>query len=125
MKNHLFNLLNNLKNAQQAKKSFFFFKNIKLCKKILNLLWKEGFIAGYLIQKSTFFFIKIFLNQKFNINLFYIFAHYKNSYVLSFKELYKINNSLFLLILTTTKGIFTLKECKQKKLGGKLLILIK
>jgi len=43
---------------------------------------------------------------------------------LSFRKICKIDSSLKLLILSTTKGFLSGKLSKKKKIGGKLICII-
>jgi ribosomal protein S8 len=46
-----------------------------------------------------------------------------NNRYLKLKDLYKLNYKKNLFILSTSKGLKTLLECKTNNLGGKLLFL--
>jgi small subunit ribosomal protein S8 len=76
-----------------------------------------------------------------NSNLLKIFFKYKNEnssitllksisrpsrpMFYSLSQLYKLDTKKNLMILSTSKGLMTINECKQAQIGGKLLLLIK
>jgi ribosomal protein S8 len=60
MKNHFWNMFANIKNGQLAKRSFIYQKKKKLCEAFLKILWSEGFIIKYKLQKKIKNFLKSF-----------------------------------------------------------------
>ena len=52
----------NIQNGQIVNKSFILQKKTKLCSSFLNILWNEGYILGYKVEKH---FFKIFLKKNF------------------------------------------------------------
>ena len=64
MKNYLYNMFANIKKGQLAKRSFIFNKRKKICELFLQILWDEGFILGYKIEKDNPDRIKVFLKYK-------------------------------------------------------------
>ena len=53
MKNYLWNMFANIQNGQMAKKSYVLQRLRKNCEPFLKILWDEGFILGYTINKNT------------------------------------------------------------------------
>ena len=97
---------------------------------MLNILWDEGYILGYKIYKTKkeLYKFKIFLKYtKFNsvINSIKFVSKSGLKVYCSLKQLWKLNFIKGLLIVSTSKGLKTLTECKKTKLGGKLLFLLK
>jgi len=43
----------------------------------------------------------------------------------SLSQLYQLNPKKNLIILSTSKGLLTINECKQAQIGGKLLLFVK
>ena len=128
MKHCLWNMFSAIKNAQKAKKSFFLYPQQKNSASILNILWQEGFILGYKISKKNSKMFKIFLKYKKNepiINKLYSLTKPRQRVYYSSKQLWKINFNTGLCILSTNKGIMSIKECIKKKIGGELLVIIK
>jgi len=128
MKNSLWNMLSSIRNGQSVKKPFIIQNNKKVCIAFLNVLWDEGFILGY----------KIFGNQKKRIK---IFLKYRNGKPVitslvsitkpsirkyySLSQLWRIKSNNNLFIVSTSKGLYSLEECKKLRLGGELFLLIR
>lgn len=127
MKHLLWNLSTNLKNSQIAKKKFIFQPKTKLTTSLLNILWDEGFIFGYKICNSNVNLLKIFLKYKNRspvINSLKIISKPSRQVYYSASDLCKLDVKKSLIVLTTSKGLLTINECKQTKTGGKLLLII-
>ena len=95
-----------------------------LSKQSLNLttvLYKEGFIQSYQIKNNK---LNILLRYFFNkpvLRSLKIISTPSKSRFLNLKTLTKLPNKKLVLFLSTTKGILTLEQCKEQKLGGKAL----
>lgn len=129
MKYSFCNILCSIKNAQKAKKLFILQKKTKILFLLLNVLWEENFILGYQTYTKNNYLIKIFISYKNNIdytikNINYITKSSQKIYYNS-KQMWKININLGLFIFSTNQGIMTLKNCKKKKVGGKLICVIR
>ena len=118
----------NIKNGQLAKKSYINQKKKKLCELILNILWNEGFIVGYKIEKTKEDNLKIFLkyieNGKPSINNIKVISKPGRRIYYSLKQIWKIDSNETLIIFSTNHGLKTLSECKKLKLGGEPVITI-
>jgi small subunit ribosomal protein S8 len=118
----------NIKNGQLAKRSYIHQKKKKLCELVLNILWNEGFIVGYKIEKTEKAKIKIFLkyveNGKPSINNIKVISKPGRRIYYSLKQIWKIDSNETLIIFSTNQGLKTLSECKKLKLGGEPLITI-
>ena len=122
----IYNLLINIKNNQNINKSYIIVFNSKSYINILNILWIENLISGYKILNK--YNLKIFLkynniNNSVIKNIKFLSKPGKRFY-LSNKSIWKLKNSFKVIILTTSKGILTLKSCKKNKIGGEPLFLI-
>lgn len=127
MNYYLWNMYANLKNGQLSKKPFIFQKKTSICSKILNILWDEGYILGYKIYHNNPTCFIIFLKYyKFNpcINKINAISKPSRRVYLSIKDIWKIENELGLYILSTNKGILSLKNCKRLNVGGELLVYL-
>ena len=114
----------NIKNGQLSKKAYIYQKKTVLCESILNIIWDEGFILGYKIEQEK---IKIFLkykNSKPSINSIKVISKPSLKVYYSTKQLWKINSSKGLIILSTNKGFKSLTECKKQNLGGEPIFII-
>ncbi len=116
----------NIKNGQLAKRSYIYQKKKKLCELFLNILWNEGFITGYKVEKQDY--IKIFLkyteNGKPSINNMSIISKPGRRVYYSLKQIWKIDSSKTQIIFSTNQGLKTLSECKKLKLGGEPVLTI-
>ena len=104
-----------IQNGQLANKLFILQKKTKLCSLILNILWDEGYILGYKIENKHF---KVFLRYKNNnpvISSLKSISKPGNRIYYTCKQIWKINSSKGLIILSTNKGLLTLMDCKKKK----------
>merc|ERR1739846_309852 len=128
MQKLLWSMLSNIKNAQLINKTLIFQKKTTLCKNFLNLLWNEGLIMGYRNSFICINYYEIILKHNYfkNIALKKIKILYrkKKKIFLTLNQLWKLNYTCEILILITSKGFLTLKNCKRYKLGGKPFILI-
>jgi small subunit ribosomal protein S8 len=128
MKNTFWYMLAHIKNGQKANKSSILHPKEKSCALILNILWEEGYILGYMISKKYSQMFEIFLKYKSKKSVIkYLISITKPSFKIycSIKQLWKINGNLGLFLLSTNKGILTLNSCKKLNIGGELLLIIK
>lgn len=118
-------MVSTINNGQLAKKSFVIQSSKTSSKKILNVLWDEGFILGY---KESFNSLKIYLKYQNGlpvITLIKVISKPSLRVYYSVKQLWKIKSNNGLIILSTNKGFMSDIECKQKNLGGEPCIIIK
>jgi ribosomal protein S8 len=121
-------MFSNIKNAQLSKKKIIFQKKNFICIEILNLLWDEGFILGYKTCKSNSGILKIFLkytNKIPTINSLIMLTKPGSRFYYSSKQIWKLNLTKGLVILSTNKGFLTLEDCKKGKIGGEPFLIIK
>jgi small subunit ribosomal protein S8 len=120
-------MLSNLKNSQKVKRTFFVQKRKKICEKVLDLLWNEGFILGYQFSNTDHTKIKIFLkysNGKPVIKCMRSFSKPGKRFYYSLSQLWKIKSNGCLFVFSTNRGLKTLDECKRNNIGGEPLFLI-
>lgn len=123
MKGHFYNLISNLKNGQLVKKAFVINENSTICRKLLDILWDEGFISGYKILPVNK--LKIYLkyrNGNSVISSIKVVSKPSLRVYYSVRELQRLKS---FLILTTHKGIKTISNCKRLNVGGEPLVIIK
>lgn len=127
MKHTFWNFIAAIKNGSIAKKQFVTHSNTKLNIKVADILWNEGYINGYkILEKSNE--LKIFLKYDKThrpgiANVRSLSKPGKREY-LSYKTLCNISYETGLLIISTSKGLLTLTDCKKQKLGGEPLLII-
>jgi len=128
MINTLWNISTELKNGQMSRKNYIRQLKTKLSIPFLNILWDEGFILGYKIDNLDSNLLKIFLKYKDgypSINsIKFIFRPNRHIYY-SVSQLWNFDSKKSLIILTTTKGLMTVQECKKNQIGGKPLFIIR
>jgi len=117
-----------IKNGQLAKKAYINQRRKKTCESVLNVLWDEGFISGYKTSKNNPNVLKIFLKYKRNIpaiNSIKVLSKPSLRIYYSLKQLWKLDSSKGVIIVSTNKGFMSLNDCKQQKLGGEPFIIVK
>jgi len=127
MKNYLYNMFDNIKKGQLARRNFVINKKKKICELFLQILWDEGFILGYKTDSNNFNNIKIFLkynNQKPVINSIKLISKPSRRLYYSIKQIWKIDSSKYFIIFSTNKGLKSITECKKLRIGGEPYILI-
>ena len=120
----LSNALSHILNCEKVSKSTCIIKpSSKVIKVILEILNKEGYVGSYELTKTNSGEI-LKLNLLSNINKC---GAIKPNFSVKENEFEKYERRFLpakdfgILILTTSKGIMTNKEAKDKKIGGKLL----
>lgn len=116
-----------IKNGQAINKSFIFYPKKKFCASFLNILWDEGFILGYKISKTNPEIFKIFLKYKNGnpvIKSLKVITKPGCRIYYSIEQLWKIDSSKGILILSTNKGLLSINECKKLKIGGEPFLII-
>ena len=123
--NSLNDMLTKIKNAQFSKKLFIVQEKIKNCEECLKLLWTNGLILGFKTLKGKLIIYLKYISSKPAINFIRMMRKHNKKIYLSVKQIWKLalNNSKFCLI-TTNKGLKSLKECKKANIGGRLLVII-
>ena len=114
-------LLAQLKRAEIYKKKNIIVSISKISFMLLNFLWSEKFIYGYHRISSTYAII--FLKQNYLKIKSFNTIHIDNQGFFNRKLLqsfYFFNKTYFYIVLTK-KGIFSLRYCVKKKLGGSII----
>jgi len=127
MKNYLYNMLINLKNGQYSKRQIIFQERKKSCEMFLKILWSEGFILGYKINRKNINKLEIFLKyskHKPAINSLRFLSKPSKRVYYSSKQISKIDSSKLFIIFSTAKGLKSILQCKQMNIGGEAYIII-
>lgn len=117
-------LLSNIRNAQLNKKLFIYHKKTKLSKLVLNFLWENNFILGYFFQNKKYKIFLKYVKNKPVIKTMQVLSKLNKKIYLSTKQLWKIKVSNKLLLISTTKGLKSLKDCKKQNMAGELVVII-
>merc|ERR1712226_1804925 len=101
-------------------------KKTKLSESFLRILWDEGLIVGYKIRlkKDIKIFLKYTSDGKPSINNLKIMTKPGRRVFFSVNQIWGIKSNEFIIIISTNKGLKTLKDCKKLKLGGEPFIAI-
>lgn len=99
----------------------------KIYKSVLNLLWIEGYIYGYYIQKKNIAYKLYTILIKYPINKLHIFD--KTSYIkklVSYNRFRSINTLeySYCYLLINDRGLFTYKTISNFGVGGLIFVKI-
>jgi len=119
-------MLTIIRNASSTKKSVAEVKNSVLTEEIIKILKKEGFISNYkLIKDSRQGILRIYLKylKSGNPAILGIKRVSKPGLRIYKKadELPKVYGGLGVAIVSTSKGLMTDQEAREKKLGGEVI----
>lgn len=120
-------MFSNIKNAQIAKQSYILHRRKKICETFLKILWDEGFILGYKIDSNNTNRLKIFLKYKKGqpvINSIKLISKPSRRIYYSSKQLWKLDSTKQLVVVSTNKGLKSSIECKKLNMGGEPIITI-
>lgn len=120
-------MFSNIKNGQLANQSYIRQRRKKIIEKLLKILWDEGFILGYSVSSLDKNSLKIFLKYKNGqpvIKTINVISKPSRRIYCSAKQLWKLDSTTQLIIISTNKGLKSCSECKKLNLGGELLISI-
>lgn len=92
--------------------------------KILEQLYKEGFIQNYIVQKNFIIIYFRYYQGKNCIRVLKLFSKPSKTIYLRKKHLWLFNRSNGVLLLTTNKGLYSHEKCMELGLGGKVLIFV-
>ncbi|WP_215540435.1 30S ribosomal protein S8 [Borreliella bavariensis] len=119
-------MLTKLRNASRVKHGSVDLKMSNMNKSILNILKEEGYIKDFnFLEKEGIVFIKVLLkyDNKRNpvINKIDAISTPGRKIYSSYKNMPRIKNGYGILIISSSKGVITGKEAKDKKIGGELI----
>lgn len=92
---------------------------------LIHILYKEGLIQSFNLKdfdKKILIYLRYYYDKILLDSLKIVSKPSLNKY-LKLKNLYKINYKKKTFILSTSKGLKTLLDCKINNLGGKLLFI--
>ena len=114
-----------LKNGSQSYNKEVIVIKTKQNIKLLNCLYKEGYIIGYKFSKHDITNIIVFLKymdyKPLITNINFISKSNKEVFC-SLKELSKQNDNNVLYIVLTIKGYMSISEAKSNNMGGQLIL---
>jgi small subunit ribosomal protein S8 len=102
-------------------------QNSKICINILNILYKLGYIRGFVVKnkKNVIVLLKYINNKPVIRNITVVSTPGRRTYLKSSKlsNLLKRKDSGF-LILSTNKGVLTDEESNMFNIGGEVLLKV-
>ncbi len=119
-------MLTKLRNASRVKHGSVDLKMSNMNKSILNILKKEGYVKDFnFLEKEGITFIRVLLkyDNKRNpvINKIDAISTPGRKIYSSYKNMPRIKNGYGILIISSSQGVITGKEAKDKKIGGELI----
>jgi small subunit ribosomal protein S8 len=117
------NALNNINNAEMASKQTCMLNHSKFLESVIALLKKEGYIKMYkIVDKKPTKQIVVYLGGRIN-KCKAVKPRYpvKKQDFEKFEKSYLISRDVGVLIVSTTGGIMTHKDAKEKGLGGRVI----
>ena len=119
-------MLTRIRNASFAKKDAVELKNSKFLEEIMKIFKKEGFISNYkLIKDSKQGVLRIYLRySKSGEPAILGIKRISKPGLRIYKktdELPKVYGGLGIAVISTSKGLVTDKEAREKKLGGEVV----
>lgn len=127
MRHSIWSMYSNIKNGLMGhRKSVMYPKNL-LCSGTLKVLYREGYINGFRTDPLNTKYFEIFLkyqNGRPVINRIQTVSRPGRRVYVSIDTLWKLDTSLLTLIISTSKGIFSDKQCRKFSQGGEVLCII-
>ncbi|ADQ30588.1 30S ribosomal protein S8 [Borreliella burgdorferi] len=119
-------MLTKLRNASRVGHGSVDLKMSNMNKSILNILKEEGYIKDLnFLEKEGITFIRVLLkyDSKRNpvINKIDAISTPGRKIYSSYKNMPRIKNGYGILIISSSQGVITGKEAKDKKIGGELI----
>jgi small subunit ribosomal protein S8 len=117
----------NIQNGQLIRRNVIFQRRKKICEEFLKILWAEGFILGYKIDKKNENQVKIFLkytNNKPVIRSIKFLSKPSRRLYQSAKQIWKINSNKSFIIFSTNQGLKAVTDCKKLGIGGEPFVAI-
>ena len=129
MSNSLYNMLTSIKNGQISKKKSILVKKTKFCEIVLKALWTEGYILGYSDLRDCSGKLEVFLKYTRNgspsITSIKALSKPSRRLYFSLHHLWKLESNQFFILLSTSRGIKSLSDCKRLNIGGEPLFIVK
>lgn len=129
MNSQLINILAQLKTASLNRKESILVDCSRINLNVIKALYKEGFIQCFkviknpmTVQVSILVHLRYYFNNPIFKKLKFISSSSKLK-VLDFYNLSRLSIKKDVLFLSTSKGLCTLLECKQQRLGGVLFFI--
>jgi small subunit ribosomal protein S8 len=123
----LSNMVSNIRVGSNAKKLHVKVQNSKLCSKVLDILYKLGYIRGFILEdrKKILVLLKYSNNRPVIRDIRTISTPGRRMYM-RYKRSLRISNNKDsgLFILSTNKGLLTDQESSMLMVGGEVLVKV-
>lgn len=122
MNKNLINFLISIRNASLAKKNVIKLRNVRVVYDYLNILYREGLIQSYNIEKENgvdylSVYLRTFGNKVLTEDL-ELLSTPSRIKIISYSDILKLNLKNKIFILSTSKGVVTHNDCLNQRLGG-------
>jgi len=115
-------IINRLRNGYMVYHLGVSFKEVRYSTKVLDLLWKENLIRGYIRTNEgiTTVLLRYYEGSPICSRLV-VLSRPRDRLYLSLLDLSRVSNDFGVLILSTPKGILTADDALRKGEGGEIL----
>lgn len=123
----LSNMVSNIRVGSNAKKLHVKVQNSKLCSRVLDILYKLGYIRGFILEdrKKILVLLKYSNNKPVIRDIRTISTPGRRMYMRHKRSLRISNNKdSGLFILSTNKGLLTDQESSMLMVGGEVLVKV-
>jgi small subunit ribosomal protein S8 len=118
------NVVSHIKNGFLAQKKMICCPYTLFCKQILSVLYKEGYISGFYFSSSRVnVFLKYIFGRPVVSKILSVSKPSKRIYVTVY-DLWRLSTSYQTLIISTSLGVLSDKDCRKRHVGGELLYVI-
>nr|YP_009683999.1 ribosomal protein S8 [Lessonia spicata]QDP13823.1 ribosomal protein S8 [Lessonia spicata]QWK44632.1 ribosomal protein S8 [Lessonia spicata] len=118
-------IINRLRNGYMVYHFGVSFKEVRFCIKVLDILWKENLIKGYTKTKDGVITVFLRYYNGFPIcTRLVVISRPRDRIYISLLDLARLSNEFGVLILSTSQGIMTNKQCIRKGEGGEILAYV-
>lgn len=127
LNNPLADALVHIMNCEKIAKSECIIKpSSKIIKDVLNLLKRERYVGDFeIINQGSYEILRLNLLNKINkIGIIRPYFSVKKDNFEKFEKRYLPSKELGFLIISTSKGLMTNIEAKQKEIGGRLIAYV-
>lgn len=127
MQHSVWNMYSRIRNGLLARKKSIVHPKNQLCLQLLKVFYKEGFLNGFRLLPGDKQKIEIFLKyhgDKPAISKLLPLSKPGRRLYIPVKTLWKVKTSVNNLIISTSKGVFSEKDCRKSGIGGEILCLI-
>lgn len=127
MQHSVWKMYSTIQNGLLARRQSVIHPHKSICVNVLRVMYKEGYINGFRRLPDQPKMLEIFLkyNQgKPAISKLSIISKPSRRIYTKVESLWKLSTSLQTLILSTSRGIISDKECRKLGLGGEILCVL-